>query len=157
MVTPKLMEAWFRLIAEAMRGTAEAQAAVRSLTESATDPEEMARWMVRFLPPGTDTSGYAAFGEWLEEWWRMMGFVPRSRYLELLERYEILRARLEEAERTIQHLRAMLGVRGQEEEARKVLDLWETALQETLKTQAEWMRTWMAVGSERTDSESDTQ
>jgi hypothetical protein len=84
-----------------------------------------------------------AFEAWLEEWWKMMGAVPRSRYLEVLERCETLRRRLEEAEATISRLRGMLE-EGRQEEARKVLDLGEQMLEETLKAQAEWTRAWAA-------------
>ena len=42
----------------------------------------------------------------------MMGVVPRFRYLDLLQRSETLKARFEEAEETIQHLRTTLGIKG---------------------------------------------
>lgn len=140
--SPKALEAWFTLMAEAVRGTAEAQEAFKALTEASTKPEELQRWQARFMPlAGAAANKPEAFEEWLEEWWRMMGVVPRSRYLDLLERYENLRLRLEKAEETIRSLRAMIG-QGQEQEAQKLVNLWETMLQESLKAQAEWMRAW---------------
>lgn len=139
--SPKALEAWFTLMAEAVRGTAEAQEAFKTLTEASTKPEELQRWQARFMPLAGATNKPEAFEEWLEEWWRMMGVVPRSRYLDLLERYENIRLRLEKAEETIRSLRAMIG-QGQEQEAQKLVNLWETMLQESLKAQAEWMRAW---------------
>jgi hypothetical protein len=139
--SPKALEAWFTLMAEAVRGTAEAQEAFKALTEASTKPEELQRWQAQFMPLAGAATKPEAFEEWLEEWWRMMGVVPRSRYLDLLERYETLRLRLEKAEETIRSLRAMIG-QGQEQEAQKLVNLWETMLQESLKAQAEWMRAW---------------
>lgn len=139
--SPKALEAWFTLMAEAVRGTAEAQEAFKALTEASTKPEELQRWQAKFMPPAGAAVKPEAFEEWLEEWWRMMGVVPRSRYLDLLERHEALRLRLEKAEETIRSLRAMMG-QGQEQEAQKLVNLWETMLQESLKAQAEWMRAW---------------
>jgi len=71
------------------------------------------------------------------------GVVPRSRDVELLERYEALRARLEEAEVTIRRLKRLLSEKGHEGDAEKLLDIWSTAVGETLKSQADWMRTWI--------------
>lgn len=153
--SPKALEAWFTLMAEAVRGTAEAQEAFKALTEASTKPQELQRWQARFMPLAGTAAKPEEFEAWLEEWWRMMGVVPRSRYLDLLERYENLRLRLEKAEGTIRSLRAMIG-RGQEQEAQKLVNLWETMLQESLKAQAEWMRAWdtMAKEEKKEDSES---
>lgn len=145
--SPKALEAWFTLMAEAVRGTAEAQEAFKALTEASTKPEELQRWQAKFMPPAGAVVKPEAFEEWLEEWWRMMGVVPRSRYLDLLERHEALRLRLEKAEETIRSLRAMMG-QGQEQEAQKLVNLWETMLQESLKAQAEWMRAWDTAATE---------
>jgi hypothetical protein len=144
--SPKAMETWLALMAEAMRGTAEAQEAFRSLTAASSSPEELKQWLARFMPFASPTATPERFEDWLEEWWRAMGVVPRSRYLELLERYEILKTRLEKAEETIHKLRAMLG-KDHEQDAQKILNMWDTMVQESLKAQAEWMRTWMATAS----------
>jgi len=156
MVTPKVMEAWLRLISEAMRGTADAQEAVKLLSGASASPEEMTRWMTRFMPAGVGGTKPEVFSEWNETWWRTMGFVPRSRYLELLEKYEMLRSRLEKSEETIRKLEPMLNTtKEQGEEAKKVLNLWETMLKDTLNTQAEWMRTWqdVSLGTKATTTE----
>jgi hypothetical protein len=140
MLDARAMEAWFRLVTEAMQGTQPAQQAIRSLSERPMTPDAVARWMTRFMPTAAGTVKPELFEAWLEGWYKTMGVVPRSRYLEALERAEQLRTRLEEAEHTIQQLRSMIGVRGQEEEARKVLNLWEQTVTETLQAQAAWMR-----------------
>jgi hypothetical protein len=57
----------------------------------------------------------------------------------------MLRSRLEKAEKDIQKLRRnMRSGNVPEQEAKKVLDLWEGMLQETLKTQSNWLNTWAA-------------
>lgn len=152
MFSPKAMEAWFTLMAEAMKG-AEAQEAFKSLAEASTNPETLQQWQARFMPRAGASATPEAFEEWLEEWWKMMGVVPRSRYLELLERYEALRLRLEKAEETIHQLRATLGGKGSEQDAQKLLDLWEAMLKESVKAQAEWLRTWAATNDAKKDDE----
>ncbi len=142
MFTPKMMEAWFNLMSEAMRGSSDAQQIMKNLSSTTNVSEETLRMMTRFMPPGMMPMQPEMMNDWLEEWWRMMGVVPRHRYLELLERYELLRSRLEESEKTSRRLQSMLGEKRQEE-AQKVLDFWGNTLEETLKSQSEWMQMWM--------------
>jgi hypothetical protein len=142
MEDPIVIEAWFRLIQAARRGDSGAQEAIRLLAEAWKSPEELRGWMEQFVPLRSELSGPDGFREWMEGWWRMMGVVPRFRYLELLERSETLKARFEEAEATIQHLRTMLGNKEQENRREEILELWETASHKTLKAQDEWLRTW---------------
>ena len=144
MFTPKAMEAWFTLMTEAMRGKQTSEEALNGLTKMPTTPEEWQRWMTQFAPHLTATTATPeAFESWLENWHRTMGVVPRSRYLELLEKYDALQRKLEKAEETIETLRSMLDSKEQhQQEAKKVADMWGTMMQETAKAQSEWMRTW---------------
>jgi hypothetical protein len=155
MFSPRAMEAWFTLLAEGMKGTAEAQEAFKSLGEAGSNVDLLRQWQARFMPLAGAAPTAEGFEEGLEEWWKMMGVVPRARYLELLERHELLRQRLEKAEETIQGLRATLGGTGSEQEAQKIVDLWDTMLKESLKTQADWMRTWTAAPDEKTEGSKD--
>jgi hypothetical protein len=143
-ITQNPMELWFRLMSDAMRGTADAQEAIRTLGEMPTTPDQLTRWMTRFMPMAAgQTAKPEMMGDWLEDTWKMMGVVPRYRYLELLERHEILRNRLEQAEKTIHSLRkATSGAKIPEQEFQQILNLWEGMLQETLSMQADWMRSW---------------
>ena len=144
MTDPKIMEAWFTLMAEAMKGTKEAQEAFRSLSKASLDPADLSRWLGAFMP-GLTTSPAGArpemMEEWLEEWWRLMGVVPRSRYLELLEKYDTLARRLEQARETIEKMRAALDEKARPE-LENVLNLWNTMLDETVKIQAQWANAW---------------
>src|SRR5215470_14305131 len=102
---PKVTEAWFTLMAEAMRGTKEAQEAFQSLSKGTLDPADLNRWIATFMPGlGSSAAREQPGGpeQWLEDWWRMMGVVPRARYLELLEKYDTLTRRLEQARETIE-------------------------------------------------------
>jgi len=145
MMSPKALEAWFTLVNEAMRGTQDAQQALKSLGENAGSADDLSRWLQTFMPNVQPAAPPETFETWLEEWWRVMGVVPRARYLELLERCDTLQRRLERAEETIQSLKTLLGKEGQDEEARQALDLWSSMLSETLKTQTEWMKAWTAA------------
>lgn len=153
-MNPKTMEAWLTLMAEAMKGTNEAKEAFKLFPQTNAQPDVMQAWMSRFMNPSMATSPNE-FSHWYEDWCRMMGVVPRSRYLELLERYDILRSRLEEAEEKIKHLQSMLGMQGQEEEAKKVLDLWGTTLEKTLQAQTDWMKAWTATQPPQSDEKTE--
>jgi hypothetical protein len=114
---PKVMEAWFTLMAEAMKGTKEAQQAFQSLSKATLDPADLNRWMGTFMPGlASSAAPQQAEGpeQWLEDWWRMMGVVPRARYLELLEKYDTLTRRLEQARETIEKMRAALDDKARE-------------------------------------------
>jgi hypothetical protein len=139
----KLTEVWFRLLADAARGTREAQETLRSFSEAALRPERLARQIAKLLPAGVSAPTPEMIGDWVESFWAATGVVPRGRYLELLERYEALRERLEEAEVTIRKFRRLHGEKGHESDAEKVLDLWASAVGETLRAQADWMRSWI--------------
>jgi hypothetical protein len=145
-MNPNVMGAWFNLMAEAMQGTKESQEAFQRLSKISGDPEEMKRWLTQFMPVAAASSANLqpeAFEEWMEESWRMMGVVPRPRYLELLEKCDTLQRKLDQAEETIQNLRARLDNKDQQEiDAQKMADTWGTMVQDTLKAQTEWMRSW---------------
>jgi hypothetical protein len=149
----KIMETWMNLVTEAMRGNGDARETVRTITGSSMRPDELLRLMTRFMPAGTVPFQAEALNEWLEEYWRMMGVVPRYRYLDLLERYEQLRLRLEETEKSRQ-LPMMSAA--QPEEAQKVFGLWSSMMEETMKAQQEMLKAWTpnaAEGGSETGSE----
>ncbi len=143
---PKMIESWFRLMSEAMRGSSEAQEAFRLLTGASTSQDDMMRWMTRFMPAATGmgmgTGQPEMFGEWVEEWWKVMGVVPRHRYLELLERHEDLRRRLEDCEKRTRGSMPNIGMSANPEEAQKAMNMWGTAMEDMLKMQSQWMQTF---------------
>ncbi|HXV96973.1 MAG TPA: hypothetical protein VEC93_01015, partial [Anaerolineae bacterium] len=63
--SPKAMETWLTLMAEAMRGTAEAQEAFKSLTAASSSPEELKQWLARFMPFAGATATPELFEDWL--------------------------------------------------------------------------------------------
>lgn len=141
MMTPKLIESWFRLVTEAMGGSTEAQEAFKLLSSATSSQDELMRWMTRYMPTAAANMGVPqpeVFSEWVDQWWKVMGAVPRYRYLELLERNEELRRRLEECEKT---RKSGMGFSGQTtEDAQKAMSQWGSMMDETLKMQSEWMR-----------------
>lgn len=153
-MTTNLIEMWLRLVSDALRGTADAQEAIRTLSEAPTTPDQMTRWLTRFMPSALGTYQPHMFEEWLEQTWRVMGVVPRYRYLELLERHETLRNRLEKAEKDAQMMRrSMLTSKMPEQEAQKILDMWENTLHEALKMQSSWIRAWSSGGGKEEPKE----
>lgn len=159
-MNPTVMEAWFSLMAEAMKGTRESQEAFQRLSEMSGDSEEMNRWMAQFMPAAAAYSANLqpeAFEEWMERSWRMMGVVPRTRYLELLEKCDTLQRKLNKAEETVQNLRARLDRKDQQDvNTQKMATIWGTMMQDTLKAQTEWMRAWTEANWSATpDQDSD--
>lgn len=150
MTAPKMIESWFSLMTEAMKGSTDAQDAFRLLTGAATTQDGMMRWMTQFMPAAAATglispSQTRMFSEWVEEWWKVMGVVPRYRYLEALERNELLRRQLEDCEQSRKMNILTKPMSEQTEQAQQAaVNLWGTMVDETLKLQAEWMRNWAA-------------
>lgn len=141
-VDPKLMEAWFRLMADAMRGVQSAQEAMGAFAQLPTDAAAMQRWMDLYMP-GMAVPGTHAFDAWLEEWYRTVGMVPRSRYLEALARMDELERRLRQADETIRTLRDLVaGQDARQETAQEVMDVWNRMMEETLKAQSRWLESW---------------
>jgi hypothetical protein len=154
----KQLEAWLRLSADAVRGVDQAREAMQLLGQGPVSPDAMASWMSIWMPQMGATGPAPAprpvaspsveeFQDMVEQWWTGLGVVPRSRYMEAIRRCEELRARLEEADETVRHLRELLAEGGHEAEASGMLDTWESATRSALEAQAEWARMW----TERTD------
>lgn len=147
----RVMEAWLSMMTEAVRGNSDAREAVRSMTMAPMRPDEMLRLMTTFMPPGVAPVQVEMFNDWLEEYWKAMGVVPRYRYLELLERYERARERVEELERhnrTRTQLSSSLE-RTSNENADRVLSMWGKVMEESMKMQQEMLKTWMTVSEDR--------
>jgi hypothetical protein len=146
------LEAWLRLWLRLLTQTMQGGGLNTFRFATAWNSHELLnRWAECFLPKAEISRPDAVRG-WIEDWWNLMGVVPRSLYLEQLERKEVLRTRLEEAEATIQQLRDMTGLKGQETQANEIanawetsISLWQTAIQTTLKAQNEWLRTWADI------------
>lgn len=79
----------------------------------------------------------------VENWWRLLGVVPRYEYDELRRRYEQLLRQLQEADGTIQRLKGTLFSTGHGAETQAMLDSWERLTRQTLEAQSEWTRRLM--------------
>ena len=112
------------------------------------------RWIECALPR-TAISRPDAVRGWMEHWWSLTGVVPRALYLEVLERRDVLRTRLEEAEATIQQLQEAKERDPQRNEIvntwETAIQLWQTAIHTTVRAQHEWMQSWteFAVNNQR--------
>ncbi len=140
--TQDAISAWFQMMAEAMRGATESQAAMLAFAQART-PEDVAQWMARYMPAA---AGQPAAAYTPETWWRLTGFVPRIRYLEQLERNEVLRQRLDEAEATVARLRAQLGMAGPTAaQVQDATSAWQGIFAEMLKAQNDWLHAWTSA------------
>ena len=145
-------EAMVRLMSDAMRGVSGAQKAMRSLAELPPDTDAFLSWLKDNVPTMDDVARSDLIGPQIEEWFQMMGFVPRGRYQELLDRYETLRRRIEESEKHRDELQSMLGP---QHVANELLDAWGATLQTTLKAQSEFLKILTGGGAkaEKEDEE----
>lgn len=148
MVDPKLMEAWYRLMAEAARSGADPWS---PLHEEGDAPKNPAAWLARWMKeqgatsdlPGSMPDPDEMPEAWMEQWYRSMGVVPRSRYLRALERNEKLRNELEKAKERIERLsRASKQGADHAAAADDMLDQWQQSLEDTLDAQARWMESF---------------
>lgn len=140
---PKLLEDWLRLAADAMKGATEARRALEAFGQAPLSPEALARWAALWMPGRSgETQSLSELQGVVEDWWKAIGVVPRHRYLELLEKYEELRTRLEEAESKVRDLRELLAKKGWEQETRGALEKWEETTHKILEAQAEWAKAW---------------
>ena len=143
-------ELWLRMTADAMRGADDAQRALDALSRAPLSPASLEAWMKLWLPRDqrSDPTGISRtevfdFHTMLENWWQLLGVVPGYRYAELNTRYQELKERLEDSEKTVRRLQKTLGTEGGQAEARDMLDAWGEMTERTLATQAEWARRWM--------------
>jgi hypothetical protein len=142
---PKLLEDWLRMTTDAFKGAEGARKAFEALAKNPLSPESLAAWAAVWMPKRMASDEAPDFEELqrlVEQGWNAMGVVPRYRYVELLGKYEELKARLEEAEATVRNLREILAEQGREQEASEVLDSWEKLTRKALDVQSEWARTW---------------
>ncbi len=144
----KVLESLIRLTSDAMQGAVGAQNAVKSLADLPSNPDEVMGWIQKNVPTVGSLSKSELFGDQFDQWFKMMGFVPRARYVELLERYEELRLKLEEAEKTHHRLESLLDPA---HVASEVLNAWGSTLHKALETQSQWLSAFL--GSEAPDEE----
>ncbi len=142
---PKLLEAFYRFMAEASRSQGQAQDFFEALTKAAS-PEEWAKLMKPFAPSGEEKAEGTPFQQWSEAYWEALGFVPKSRYQELERHYLALREKLEQAER-------LLKVQGQEEKAKEAVEAWSSALEQTLEAQRKWWGSWLDPAQREDEAE----
>ena len=137
------MEAWYRLMAEAVRSGGDFSAKMPSPpSEGPHAPSEwLATWMREQGLPGAPPAPDEMSDDWLEQWYQMMGVVPRQRHLKALERNERLRQQLEEAQKRIERLGgAAAASQNQEKAAEEMLGYWKQSMEETLKAQQRWLQ-----------------
>lgn len=160
----RLLETWLRMSADAVRGADQAQEALEMLGQNPLSPDQANRWLELWTSFAGTKSGsgerasaptFQEFQRSLEDWWSVMGVVPRYRYTELLRRYEELKERLEKSEETVRHLREILASEGRSlgPEAQRTLAQWEDMTKKTLEAQRSWASAWLPDGDESSESE----
>ncbi len=108
----KLLESWFRFWAEAVGSPQSSLESWQNINQLSSQSAAFQQWVAQFWPgvdAGTARSATQALEQWTQEWQRVMGVVPRSRYLELLEENDNLRHRLRQAEEQIARLETRKG------------------------------------------------
>ena len=150
---PKLLEAWFRFMAEATRSGSSASEAFQQASGGNTPPN-FAEMMTRFYSPTNLPANLMGqpetFNAMTEAWLASFGMVPKSRYDALEAQYEALLEKFKESERTAQTLRASaMG----KEQAQEALKTWEDTVQKTLQAQTAWWGAWAGANAAVKDGE----
>ncbi len=155
----KLLESWFRFWAEAVGSPQSSLESWQNINQLSSQSAAFQQWVAQFWPgvdAGTARSATQALEQWTQEWQRVMGVVPRSRYLELLEENDNLRHRLRQAEEQIARLETRKGETAVPGEiAQKTSAMWQNFFTEMAATQADWLKSWQTSVTEKPDSESE--
>ena len=151
---PKLLEAWFRFMAEATKASSGASEMFQQTTggstqnKNASAPPNFAEMMTQFYSPANLPANLTGqpemFNQMTEAWLASFGMVPKSRYDALEAKYEELLEKFKESERTVQALRTGQAMSG--EQTKEVLKTWEDTVQKTLEAQSAWWQSWSRVG-----------
>ena len=154
---PKLLEAWFRFMAEATKASSSANEMFQRTTQGAgqgsagATPPNFAEMMTQFYSPDNLPANFAGqpemFNQMTEAWLASFGMVPKSRYDALGAKYEELLSKFKESERTVQALRTGQAMSG--EQTKEVLKTWEDTVQKTLQAQTAWWQSWSQAGQPR--------
>lgn len=166
---PKLLEAWFRFMADATKASSSAnemfQQTVQGNTgqgssgqrgSSPNTPPNFAEMMTQFYSPANLPANLTGqpevFNQMTETWLASFGMVPKSRYDALEAKYEELLGKFKESERTVQALRT--GQEMSSEQTKEVLKTWEDTVQKTLEAQSAWWQSWSQAGQSGTSPQS---
>ena len=150
---PKLLEAWFRFMAEATKASSSANETFQRTTQgtqnkSASAPPNFAEMMTQFYSPANLPANLPnqpeMFNQMTEAWLASFGMVPKARYDALEAKYEELLEKFKESERTVQALRTGQAVSG--EQTKELLQTWENTVQKTLQAQSAWWQSWSQGG-----------
>ena len=143
-----LLSAWLDLFNATLRSGQAVQQVWEQLAQQPEVEKALRGWWSQTYPqadppPAGGFPDSAAQQVWLEQWQKTMGIVPRRRYLDLLEENDALRRQLRDAAATIERLRTQQpgDPSAAAEAAGNVLN---QMFQETMKTQAEWLKRWSA-------------
>lgn len=152
---PKLLESWFRFMAEATKSQAQTSDMMDAMAK-ATSPEGWAEVMQRFAPAEASAHRSEDFMQWSAAYWEAFGFVPKTKYEELETQYLELKDRLEAAEREARNAKRLLAMKGQEEKAKEAVDAWSNTLNATLQAQSQWWSSWLG-GNDQADNSENSQ
>ncbi|MFZ0216025.1 MAG: hypothetical protein WAM30_08805, partial [Candidatus Dormiibacterota bacterium] len=132
---PRAAATWRRML-WVMRGSAGVVEALVPVAAGLTK-DEIARLLARASGNGSSKKDER---EPIEQVMGLLGVVPKSRHEALLQQYEVLRERVEEAEKNIERLQGLLRDQGHDVEAEQLLDSWGGLLRRTLRAQAGFVR-----------------
>jgi len=137
---PKLLEAWFRFLAESAR-----QGGV-------SGPPDLADAFRRYASFSGPPEAFAAM---TNTYFEALGFVPKSRYEALEKQYENLLKKYEAAERALSALQGNFGRGGEgaQERMQEAAELWSETMRKTLEAQTNWWRAWTAGTEGKADKD----
>ena len=109
-------------------------------------------WVQQWMAAGASALSPEA-EQHLEDWYRMMGVVPRQRYLELLEKYDALNRKWEAAEATLRKLQENKAKDVAEETSQNLMETLKAAADSTMAMQSFWLSQLMGKPASESSEE----
>ncbi|HCR49905.1 MAG TPA: hypothetical protein DIW24_09765, partial [Bacteroidetes bacterium] len=100
----------------------------------------VSEWLNDWKAVLTGTRNPAELQKMQDDWHRVMGVVPRQRYLDLLEKYDALQRQLELTEQALRAAKAPTTATTDHEPNEQIVKSWQQMAEQTLSLQSAWLK-----------------
>lgn len=132
-----LFELWLKQIQRASEDPEWWQWMLGTKHDADTSAKE---WLNRWKSILTGTGNPAEIQKVQDDWFRMMGVVPRQRYLDLLEKCDALQRQLETTEHALKAATAAMSPESEKGSKAQMVDAWQQMATQTLALQQAWLK-----------------
>ncbi|MBL7978019.1 MAG: hypothetical protein JNN12_06735 [Bacteroidetes Order II. Incertae sedis bacterium] len=100
----------------------------------------VSEWLNHWKTALDGTGNPAELQKMQDDWHRMMGVVPRQRYLDLLEKYDALQRQLELTEQALRAAKTPATATTDHELNEQMVKSWQQMAEQTLSLQSAWLK-----------------